>query len=144
MHRVLMYFVVGFVLQWIHWDSDDQRFAELMPLQVVHWRNADVFVDMVLFTNKKVILRKFSWQDKCGNARQILNEFCSRKCPVTFTLRMQTGTPHFQQPICLRFEIWKRLCRTTCVHFGVRVLLQCLPQFNSLSIFVQHEFWYFP
>jgi len=34
---------------------------------------------------------------------------------------------HFQQLVRLRFGIFKRWRRTTCVHFGVRVLLQCLP-----------------
>jgi len=33
--------------------------------------------------------------------------------------------PYLQQPIHLRFRIWKRWCRTTWVHFGMKVL-QCL------------------
>jgi len=46
---------------------------------------------------------------------------------VTFILRTQARTSHFQQFIRLQFEIWKRWRRTTCVHFDVRLLLQCLP-----------------
>jgi len=52
--------------------------------------------------------------------------------PIPFMLRTQAGTPHFQQRIRLRLGIWKRWRQATCVHFSMRVLLQCLPCIQSI------------
>ena len=51
-------------------------------------------------------------------------EFTNCKKEYNHILRTQAGRPHIQQLMRLRFGIWKRWCRTTCEHFGVRVLLQ--------------------
>ena len=50
---------------------------------------------------------------------------------ITFTFRTQAEIPHFQQPIRLRFGIWKRWRRTIGVHLHVRFTL-----FSPLNIFV--------
>jgi len=59
----------------------------------------------------------------------------SKLFSIPFMLRTQAGTPHFHQPICLRLGIWKRWRQATCVHFGMRVLLQCLPCIQPIKHF---------
>jgi len=46
---------------------------------------------------------------------------------ITFILQMQAGMPHFHQLIRIWFAFWKWWHRTKCMHFDVKVLLQCPP-----------------
>jgi len=55
-----VYFIVGFVLEWIYCDRDRQRLLNWCHcVSRKQWRRVYVFVDIMLFTKENRMLLKF-------------------------------------------------------------------------------------